>query len=78
MNVLVLGKPQCHYCKLACDLLEYNQIPFDYVDVTQQPEQIEFIKTVLKRSTVPQIKYEGKWIGGYQELVEKLGGETAQ
>lgn len=71
-DVVVLGKPNCMYCEKAKQLLNEKGIPHTYQNVLEQPELIEFIKTTLHRTTVPQIRYSGQWIGGYTELEELL------
>jgi glutaredoxin len=65
----VFSKSNCPYCDKAKHLLESNNIPFEVVDIEQDPAQREWLIGQGHRS-VPQI-YKGEDIfveGGYQGL----------
>lgn len=51
----VYGKPNCPYCDRAKDLLESKGIEYKYIDVTQNPDALRFIKEEMGMRTVPQI-----------------------
>lgn len=67
----VYGKPNCPYCVKAIDLLNENELAFEYYDLTKNAEMLQAIKD-LGFKTVPQIWLNGDHIGGYTELQETL------
>lgn len=50
--IIVAGSSNCIYCEYAQELLDYNDIPYEYTPYTSLPE----FDTTLYR-TVPQIFY---------------------
>lgn len=67
----VFSKTNCPYCDKAKHLLESNNIPFEVVNIEEDPEQREWLINQGHRS-VPQI-YKGEEIfveGGYQGLAK--------
>jgi glutaredoxin-like protein NrdH len=58
--ITVYSKPNCPHCVRAKEYLVRNGIPFEMVDVTQNPEALAFIKE-NGHKTVPQL-YVGKKI----------------
>lgn len=68
---IILGKTPCSGCEQAKDELNSKGEQFMYIDITL-PENIEylkFVKQVLGKTTVPQIRTpSGAWIGGIDEL----------
>lgn len=74
----VFGKAGCKYCQLAIELLERNQLQYDYVDVSQEATKLEMV-LLLKSfdvvpKTVPQVVLgSNTYIGGYRDLLRSLG-----
>lgn len=68
----VYGKESCHFCVKTKDLLESQEEAYDYVDVKEDAESLEYIKS-LGCSTVPQVFHEDDHIGGYMDLVAYFG-----
>lgn len=70
---VVITQPHCEYCKKATDLLQEKNIDFTNVNL----DTSGWIYTLVKQAglkTVPQIYgYNGEYVGGYEELKEKLG-----
>lgn len=73
----ILGKEDCKYCVKAKTLLAEKGIPFKYVDVMEDESALKRVKAYWADAglpaTVPLIKKEDKWIGGYEDLVKDLG-----
>lgn len=59
----------CPYCVRAKALLKSKEVPFEEIDVTDDPEMREkLVELSGGRRTVPEIFINGKIIGGFQEL----------
>lgn len=67
-KVLMYKKNPCPYCDRAASFLEERDIPFDVIDLTGKPEEIERIKNETGWRTVPIILINGKLVGGYTDL----------
>lgn len=70
-RTIVYGRNNCPYCQMAKDELSLRGIAFDYVDL------IEINKTAAEVTgrdvkTVPQIYINGRYIGGYTDLMQHL------
>ena len=72
MQVEIWGKPDCVFCDAAKHLCEEQGLEFTYkqynVDFTKEEILAEFVGA----TTFPQIKVDGKPIGGYNQLEEIL------
>jgi len=71
----IYGAEWCDYCQKAKELLSVNGIDFKYKDVDIDEVGDEFLAEYGK-ATLPQIKSDGKRIGGYSDLVEYFNGEN--
>ena len=75
-NVTVYMGPRCAFCDAAKRLLERNNISYKEINVALlEGKKEEMIKKANGRRTIPQIFFDDKHIGGYQELrvLEKSG-----
>ena len=71
MTYTIYGQPGCKYCTLAKELLTDLDLPFIYVDISE--DLLERTKFKAKgHETVPQIYFEGTHLGGYTQLKELL------
>lgn len=70
-KVVVYGTPDCSYCDKAVELLEREQTPYTYYDVTKDLEALQTLKD-RKLRTVPQVWVDNIHIGGYTQLREHL------
>lgn len=71
MQIIVYSKENCGYCVKAKSLL--NNLGLSYEE--RKKEDYDTIEALLedigkKVRTMPQIKIDGKLIGGYNQLVE--------
>jgi ribonucleoside-diphosphate reductase alpha chain len=71
---IVYGKAKCPYCQMAKEELSLRGIPFDYVDLEELGKTASEV-TGRKVKTVPQIYIEGRYVGGYDDLMKELSTE---
>jgi len=68
-RVVVYIKSHCPYSRAAQDLLKQRGIPFEAVNVTDDPgKRDELAQRAHGRRTLPVIFIDGQPIGGFQEL----------
>ena len=67
-QVKMYSKVPCPYCVNAKRLLVDKGIPFEEIDLTNDPEQMEELKNKTGWRTFPMIFFDDKLIGGYQDL----------
>ena len=73
-RTILYGKQDCPYCKMAQEELSLRGIPFDYIDL-QEIKKTAAEVTGRDVNTVPQIYLEGKYIGGYDDLMTHLSDD---
>ena len=74
-RTILYGKKDCPYCKMSAEELSLRGIEYDYVDLEEIGKSAAEV-TGRKVKTVPQIYLEGKYIGGYEDLMMHLKGEV--
>ncbi|HEX2661029.1 MAG TPA: glutaredoxin domain-containing protein [Polyangia bacterium] len=68
-RVVVYATSWCGYSHAAESLLKREGIPFELIDVSNDPRtRAELVERAHGRRTVPVIFVDGEAIGGYQEL----------
>ena len=75
-KITMYSGPMCNFCDAAKRLLLRNNLEFNEIDVsTKNGLRDEMIKKANGRRTIPQIFFDDKHIGGYQEIraLEKSG-----
>jgi glutaredoxin 3 len=73
MSVTVYSTTYCGYCRAAEDLLRRQNIPFEKIDVTNDPATREaLVARANGRRTVPVIFHGDEVIGGYVELAAMI------
>lgn len=71
--ITIYGTSNCGYCKKAKQVCEQYQLPFSYYQLDSNKElQEQFKQLFPEAKTVPQITWNGKYIGGYTELVAEI------
>ena len=70
-SVAMITKPGCPYCAKAKGLLKNKGIPFEEIVLGKDATSVS-VKAISGNSTVPQIFFDGKNIGGSDELAEYL------
>ncbi len=71
--------PQCGFSSRAVTILEHLGVPFETVDVLQDPEIRQGIKEYSDWPTVPQLYVKGEFVGGSDIMMEMFeSGELQQ
>ena len=74
--IVIYGKDNCGYCTKAKALTEKYLLKYEYKDVKDPDNMLELFSKNPDTKTVPQIFWDDKYIGGYNELtteIENLG-----
>jgi glutaredoxin 3 len=66
-RVVIYITTYCPYCTAAKALLRSKNVPFEEIDVTQDPDRRAEMERFSQRRTVPQIFIDGQSIGGYDD-----------
>ena len=75
-RTIVYGKNYCPWCVRAKDELELRGIPFDYIDLEEINKTAAEVTGRDDVKTVPQIYVEGRYVGGYEQLMEFLNASV--
>jgi monothiol glutaredoxin len=62
--------PQCGFSSRAVAILDHLGVPFETVDVLQDPEIREGVKAYSDWPTVPQLYVKGEFVGGSDIMME--------
>ena len=62
--------PQCGFSRRAVAILDHLEVPFETVDVLQEPEIRQGIKEYSDWPTVPQLYVKGEFVGGSDIMME--------
>jgi glutaredoxin len=74
MTAEVYGSSECGYCRRAKSLLKAKGIEYHEFIVGEDISGEELSKKIGEPAlTVPQIFLDGEYIGGYTDLVGRLG-----
>lgn len=66
------SKANCHYCNQARALLRAHNIEFEERKIGEEWSKNQLLAEVPNARTVPQIFIDGKLVGGFTELKERL------
>ena len=82
MSFVIYGSKKCDYCTKSTKLLDNHNIHYTYYDIDKlikskiikdYPEYIEKISRITNNYMyIPAIFMNGKFIGGYDKLNEKI------
>lgn len=71
MKIVVYSKQNCTYCNKAKQLLKNLRLDYTEKKLEEFESVDEMLKDIGKKvRTMPQIKIDGKLVGGYNQLVE--------
>jgi len=71
--------PQCAFSSRAVAILEHLAVPFKTVDVLQDPDIRQGIKSYSDWPTIPQLYVNGEFVGGSDIMMEMFeSGELKQ
>lgn len=68
----IYGSNDCVWCEKAIAICAQYQLKYEYKNLDRDYVLTEFIKKFPDARTVPQITWNGKYVGGYSELVEEI------
>ena len=68
----IYSKPSCGYCLQARDLLEQNNLDFEYLQLGTHYSLDELMTTAPNAKSFPQVFKDGVLVGGYNDLCEYL------
>ena len=73
--IRIFGTANCVYCQKSKQLCRELKLPFVYTPLDEDsfPEyRTEFKQLFPEARTVPQIRWDDKYIGGYTELLHEI------
>ena len=68
----IYSKPSCSFCLQAKQLLEMEELPFEYKNLGTHYSLQEFMELFPNAKSFPMIVKDGECIGGFNNLVESL------
>ena len=68
----IYSKPNCSFCLQAKQLLEMEQLPFEYLQLGTHYSLDELMTLFPNAKSLPMIVKDGVFVGGYYDLVESL------
>ena len=71
----IYSKPNCGYCLQAKQLLEMEQLPFEYKNLGTHYSLDELMTLAPNAKSFPQVFKDGVLVGGFNNLVEYLKQE---
>ena len=71
----IYSKPNCSFCLQAKQLLEMEQLPFEYKQLGTHYNLDELMTLAPNAKSFPQVFEDGVLVGGYHDLVESLKQE---
>lgn len=71
-RTIIYGKSNCPWCVKAIEELQLRGVDFDYFDLEEIKKSAAEVTGRKDVKTVPQIYIEGRYIGGYEDLMLQL------
>ena len=68
----IYSKPNCSFCLQAKQLLEMEQLPFEYLQLGTHYSLDELMTLAPNTKSLPMIVKDGEVIGGFNNLCEYL------
>jgi len=75
MKIQIYGSPTCKFCNDAKSLLDDKGIEYNYIDLKDVP--LTYRQKILRdsgMSTVPIVKVDEIYIGGFTQLEKYING----
>lgn len=70
--VTIWGTTTCPFCERAKDLCKQYDLQFEYITIDSQEKLAELRELAPGTHTVPQIWWNGNYIGGYSDLATEI------
>lgn len=72
MGVKIYGTNHCPWCKKAVALAEQYKFEYEYIICNTPETKQEFKDNFPDAKTVPQIIWNGKHVGGYEDFASEI------
>ena len=76
-TVTIYTKDYCPYCRAAKQLLHSKGVEFTEIDVEFDAQKLDEMIQRSQRFTVPQVFFDDRHIGGYDDLVQFYSNRKA-
>jgi len=70
--ITIWGTTTCPFCERAKDICKQHDLQFEYITIDSQEKLAELHELAPGTKTVPQIWWNGKYVGGYTELAQEI------
>jgi glutaredoxin len=72
--IIIYGASWCTWCKRAKELAEARDLPYVWKDVEEDGvyDELKAAKPAHASSTIPQIWWNGHYVGGYTDLAQEI------
>lgn len=71
--ITIYAKNNCKWCTLAKELAENRNLPYKYLNTEKDVEHIlELMSIKPDTKTLPQIWWDGRYIGGYDDFATEI------
>lgn len=76
-KVVIYGAAYCSFCVKAKNLLKKNSVPVNWIDVEVDEHRTKLLELQQTHNykTIPMIFVNGRFIGGFSDLVEKINSK---
>ncbi len=76
-KVIIYGATYCVFCVKAKNLLKKNNVPVNWIDVENEENRLKLmtLQNTHNYFTIPMIFIDGRFIGGFSDLVEKINSK---
>ena len=72
IEAVLWTKSGCGYCEKAKEMLKLRRIEYEERSLNNGWTKEQLLESVPSATSVPQIFYRGKYIGGYEDLADYL------
>jgi glutaredoxin 3 len=70
--IKIYATETCPWCKRARSLAEQYQLKYEYIIIYSDELKREFRELFPEATTVPQITWNGNYIGGYEDFKAEI------
>lgn len=70
--ITIYGKDNCYWCQESKDLARRYNLEFEYKNTGYEKFRTEMFEHVPDAKTVPQIFWDERYIGGYDDFVKEI------
>lgn len=70
--ISIFGQKNCIYCEKAMYLCEERGYNYNYYDIADAENKEALLEALPNVKTVPQIWWNGNYIGGYTEFAQEV------